>query len=120
MAGSCRTIDVQGTRGIRTVAILPPQHIRDGISKLQSGDIVWFVKALNRRIPDEIVDHLGIIKIHNNKVYLLHASGTKNNHSNSAHSSSTGRYPASGGVKKVLLDHYISKMPFIGILVTRF
>ncbi|KJU81914.1 hypothetical protein MBAV_005891 [Candidatus Magnetobacterium bavaricum] len=115
-----RTTDIQGARDIRTVAILPPQGIRDGTSKLQSGDIVWFVKALNRRTSDEIVGHLGIIKIHNNEVYLLHASGTKDSRNNPAHPRSTGRYPASGGVKKVRLDHYISKMPFIGILVTRF
>ncbi|MBF0537899.1 MAG: DUF1460 domain-containing protein [Nitrospirae bacterium] len=121
-----QTIDVQGTRGIRTVAILPPQGIKDGMSKLQSGDIVYFVKAIDRRTSDEIVGHLGIIKKHNNDVYLLHASGTKDIHDYPAHTKGRSidrpmsRYPASNGVKKVLLERYISKMPFIGILVTRF
>ncbi|MBF0336984.1 MAG: hypothetical protein HQL05_04060 [Nitrospirae bacterium] len=40
--------------------------------KLQSGDVVYFVEALNRRTSNEIVGHLGIIKIHNNQAYLLH------------------------------------------------
>ncbi|MES0338124.1 MAG: hypothetical protein SFH39_17410 [Candidatus Magnetobacterium sp. LHC-1] len=110
-----QTIDIQGARGIRTVAILPPQGIRDGMSRLQSGDIVYFVKAPNRRIENEIIGHLGIIKRDNNDVYLLHASGTKDTGNRS-----TGRTSGVNGVRKVSFEHYIATMPFIGILVTRF
>jgi hypothetical protein len=59
-----------------------------------------------------MVGHIGIIKVEEEptskeerEIYLVHASGIKEK---------------GGGVKKVLLKDYITRMPFIGVKVTRF
>jgi len=54
---------------------------------------------------DEIVGHMGIVKNEIDALYLIHASGSKNN---------------CGEVRKVLLSEYISSMHFIGVKVGRF
>ncbi|MBF0344658.1 MAG: hypothetical protein HQL06_10565 [Nitrospirae bacterium] len=110
-----KTINIRGARTIQTVTVLTPHGIREGMSKLQDGDILYFVKAPERRSGDEIVGHLGIIKKQDNLSYLIHASGVKGCNSKTVPTSA-----ASNTVKKISLDSYISHMPFIGIIVTRF
>ncbi len=72
---------------------------------LKSGDIIYFVKKSQDRKVEEIVGHLGFVKVEDGEVYLIHASGVKNK---------------GGEVKKVPLDDYLEKMKnFDGILITR-
>jgi hypothetical protein len=63
------------------------------------------VKAPGKRVADEVVGHIGIIKAEGDSLYLIHASGKKN---------------GGGEVKKVLFDDYIRSMPFAGVKVGRF
>jgi hypothetical protein len=73
---------------------------------LKTGDLVFFIKRPEERKVEEIVGHLGIIEVEQDRaVYLIHASGTKGK---------------GGVVKKMLLKEYISQMPFIGAKITRF
>ncbi len=72
---------------------------------LKSGDFIFFVKAPGKRAQDEIVGHIGIIKIEGGTPYLIHASGIKNR---------------GGEVRKVLFSDYLRSMSFAGIKVTRF
>ncbi len=72
---------------------------------LKSGDMLFFVKDPDKRVKDEIVGHIGIVKKEADTLYLIHASGSKNR---------------CGEVKKVLLSEYITSVPFIGIRVGRF
>ncbi|MBI4690256.1 MAG: hypothetical protein HY754_08330 [Nitrospirae bacterium] len=86
---------------------------------LKNGDLIFFIKAVEKRKVGEIVGHIGIVKIEckmqnvkckindieQKEIYLIHASGVKNK---------------GGEVKKVRLYEYIKSMPFIGIRVGRF
>ena len=78
---------------------------------LKSGDLIFFIKAVERRKAGEIVGHIGIVKteVRNNEeqkeIYLIHAGGFKKK---------------GGEVKKVRLYDYINSMPFIGVRVSRF
>ncbi|MBS3917499.1 MAG: hypothetical protein KG012_01295 [Deltaproteobacteria bacterium] len=99
-----KTIRIKGARGKDFVEILPSEHLLKGLSKLKSGDILFFVKKPEDRKLEEIVGHIGIVKV-GQAPYLIHASGTKGK---------------GGEVKKVLLKDYILKMPFIGAKITRF
>ncbi len=103
-----KTITIKGERGREKVEILPVSSIYNGISNLRSGDIVFFIKKIDRRVVSEIVGHLGILKREGDEVFLIHASGRKD--------MSRGKY----FVKKQSLKKYIASMPFIGIKVTRF
>jgi len=95
------------------IDVLPAGALQNGLKRLKSGDIIFFIKASKKRLAGEIVGHMGIIKIEgavqntatNRTVYLIHASGIK------------GR---GGVVKKSLLSSYIRHMPFIGAKITRF
>lgn len=101
----------------KMVDMLPPEELMKGIQNLKSGDIIFFIKAPEKRITGELVGHIGIIKTEeksqksevrkDTKVYLIHAGGIKGK---------------GGRVKKVLLKDYIRKMPFtfIGAKITRF
>ncbi|WP_333655379.1 hypothetical protein [Dissulfurispira sp.] len=104
-----RTVKIEGSRGLDS---LPPGELMKEMQKLKSGDIIFFIKNPEKRISEEIVGHIGIIKTEvrrqkteDRQVYLIHASGLK------------GR---GGVVKKVLFKDYIRKMPFIGVRITRF
>jgi hypothetical protein len=92
--------------------MIRPDELIKSIQYLKSGDIIFFIKNPKKRVSEEIVGHIGIIKIEvgrqkteNKQVYLIHASGIK------------GR---GGVVKKVLFKDYIKSMPFIGAIITRF
>jgi hypothetical protein len=101
------TVEIEGSRGRDKVRIIPKgsQTLFNG---LQSGDIVFFVKAPEKRIVGEIVGHLGIIKVDGGGVFLIHASGKKSSDA------------AGGQVKKVLFADYVASMPFAGVRVSRF
>ena len=103
------TIRIRGSRGEEFLEILPSAEIKQGIKKLKSGDLIFFIKSPEKRVVEEGVGHIGIVKIEGNgshkKFYLIHASGTKTK---------------GGVVKKVLLKDYLAKMHFIGVKVSRF
>jgi hypothetical protein len=104
-----RTIRIQGSRGRDFWEILPPGEINPGIKKIKSGDIFFFFTPPEKRKVNEGVGHIGFVKIEKRRgskeIYLIHASGAKNR---------------GGSVKKVSLHDYISKMPFVGVKITRF
>ncbi|MGC2061565.1 MAG: hypothetical protein WA610_01210 [Thermodesulfovibrionales bacterium] len=100
-----RTEQVAGSRGRDTVPVLSARDAAKNAGRLQNGDIVFFVRNPAKRISDEIIGHIGIIKKEANKTYLIHASGLKNK---------------GGKVKKTLLADYLKIMPFIGLRVNRF
>lgn len=99
-----KTMRIKGSRGRDFVEILPSEHLLKDLRKLKSGDILFFVKKPEDRKVEEIIGHIGIVKVAQ-EVYLIHASGTKGK---------------GGEVKKVLLKDYILKMDFIGAKITRF
>jgi len=103
-----RTIRIKGSRGRDFYEILPPREIKQGMKKLQSGDIFFFMTRPEKRKVNEAVGHIGIIKIEGNstlkEIYLIHAGGSKNK---------------GGSVKKVLLQDYVSRMHFVGVIITR-
>lgn len=98
-----KTVRIKGSRGRDFVEILPSEHLLKDLRKLKSGDILFFVKKVEERKVEEIVGHIGIVKVEP-KVYLIHAGGTKGK---------------GGEVKKVLLKDYLKKMVFIGVMITR-
>jgi len=99
-----KTMRIKGSRGKDFGEILPSKHLLKGLRKLKSGDILFFVKKPEDRKVEEIIGHIGIVKVER-EVYLIHASGTKGK---------------GGEVKKVLLKEYLLKMPFVGVTITRF
>ena len=103
-----RTIRIKGSRGRDFYEILPPHEIEQGMNKLKSGDIVFFMTRPEKRKVGEAVGHIGIIRIEGDSAakgtYLIHANGSKNK---------------GGSVKKVLLQDYISKMSFVGVIILR-
>ncbi len=99
-----RTERIKGSRGKALVETLPSNGLLKGMGKLRSGDILFFIKKVEERKVEEIVGHIGIIKVER-EVYLIHAGGTKGK---------------GGEVKKVLLEEYLMKMPFVGAKITRF
>lgn len=99
-----KTIRIKGSRGTPFVDILTSDGLLQGMEKVKSGDILFFIKKVEDRKLGEIVGHIGNIKVEK-EVYLIHASGTKGK---------------GGEVKKVLLKDYLKAMPFIGVRITRF
>jgi hypothetical protein len=99
-----KTKRIKGSRGKPTVDILSSDVLMNGVKKLKSGDILFFIKKPEERGLEEVVGHIGIIKAEP-AVYLIHAGGIKGK---------------GGRVKKVLLEEYVSHMPFIGVKITRF
>lgn len=99
-----KTERIKGSRGRAVVEILPSDNLLQGMDRLRSGDILFFIKKIEERKVEEIVGHIGILKAEQ-APYLIHASGTK----------------AKGGeVKKVLLKDYLHQMSFMGVMITRF
>jgi hypothetical protein len=103
---------IKGSRGKDFVEILSADGLMRGMSRLKSGDILFFATRPEKRKVGEIIGHMGIIKVEETgrnpegkEIFLIHASGTK------------GR---GGAVKKVLLKGYLSKMNFPGVKITRF
>lgn len=116
--------EITGSRGREKVKMISKKGLLDSLkssssSKFKDGDIIFFIKAVEKRKVGEIVGHIGIVKIEHRtqnselrEIYLIHAAGVKNNGRN--------RLATSGEVKKVRLYDYISSMPFIGVRVSRF
>jgi hypothetical protein len=103
-----RITKIKGSRGKDFVEFLPSAGLSNGVEKLKSGDIIFFVKKPEKRQVGEIIGHIGIIKVakgQKGEAYLIHASGIKGK---------------GGMVKEVLLKDYLSEMPFIGARITRF
>lgn len=98
-------IEIRGSRGKSTIIALPKEKFVSAIKLLRTGDMLFFIKFPDKRVMDEIVGHIGIVKKEGDIFYLIHASGLKNRE---------------GVVKKVLLSDYIKSMPFIGVRVSRF
>ncbi|MGO9612287.1 MAG: hypothetical protein ACLPX5_04550 [Dissulfurispiraceae bacterium] len=107
-----QTVRIRDSRR-RFIDILPAEALQTGLERLESGDIIFFIKAPKKRSAGEIVGHMGIIKIEGavqdtaivRTVYLIHASGIKGK---------------GGMVKKSLLSSYLLHMHFVGAKITRF
>jgi hypothetical protein len=100
---------IKGSRDRVKVDIVSKKYIINNFNKstqlpLLNGDFMFFIKSPERRVANEIVGHIGIIKREGNDIYLIHASGTKNN---------------GGLVRKVLFLNYVKSMPFAGVRVSR-
>lgn len=106
-----RTRLIEGSRGVPFVRMLPAEEIPRVLSgssggNLKSGDIVFFIKAPEKRVVGEVVGHMGVLKVEaEGAVYLIHASGSKGK---------------GGAVRKLRLADYAGGMPFAGIMVSRF
>jgi hypothetical protein len=101
-----KTHRIKGSRGYSWIEILSSQALLRGIGRLKSGDLLFFIKRPEERKVEEMVGHMGIIKVEQDQErYLIHASGTKEK---------------GGMVKKILLKDYLLKMAFIGAKITRF
>ncbi len=104
-----RTARIRGSRDYDCYEVLSPHEMSRKREKLRSGDILFFFKAPEKRVVEEGVGHIGIVKTERKdsekKIFLIHAGGSKN---------------SGGSVKKVLLVDYLSAMPFVGVKVTRF
>jgi cell wall-associated NlpC family hydrolase len=108
--GAIKTIP--GSRGKDTVDILPKDSLlsRALQKKLQDGDVVYWVKDPKKRVVEEIVAHLSIVRVKSGTPYLIHASGSK----------SQWGTPDGGKVKELPFADYVRNMRFIGAFVTRF
>jgi hypothetical protein len=104
-------ISIQGARGRERVDMVSKNTLTGLIKKwgnhpaLKTGDFIFFIKAPEKRVSDEIVGHIGIVTVEGDSVYLIHASGRKKK---------------GGEVKKILLSQYLDSMPFAGVRVSRF
>ena len=101
-------IDVTvGTENSRSkLDFLTKDEVQKNLSKLKTGDTIFFVKGEKARKGLEIVGHIGILKLEKGEIFLIHASGKKNK---------------GGEVKKVNFSEYLEKnYPFFtGIILTR-
>jgi cell wall-associated NlpC family hydrolase len=106
------TMQIAGSRGKDTVDILPKNVLATRVlqKKLRDGDIIYWVKDPKKRVIEEIVAHISIIRIKSDKPYLIHAAGDKDRE---------GR-PGGGMVKEVPFADYVRNMRFIGAFITRF
>ena len=106
------TTDIQGVRrGEKTPMLSKAELAKPEVhGKLKTGDLVFFVEDPAKRSADEIIGHLGIVKVENGSLFLIHASGVK----------SSDERPGGGVVKKVDLLEYFATMEFIGVKFTRF
>lgn len=100
---------IPAPRGKKSWEMIATRDLMKGRFRFQSGDLIFFVVAPGSRKADEIIGHLGIIKVEKEgesvRRYLIHASGVKGK---------------GGVVKKVRLQEYFREMPFIGANLTRF
>jgi hypothetical protein len=99
-------LHMRGSRGIRDVSYIR-KDAAISYGRLKPGDIIYFVRPVNKRKGDEIIGHMGIVSIEERSghVQLIHAGGVKGK---------------GGAVKKVPLKTYLATMPFAGIMITRF
>ncbi len=106
------TQTITGSRGKETVAILAKAVLatRKFQKELRDGDIIYWVKDPKKRVVDEIVAHLSIVRVKSGKPYLIHAAGSKD----------SATRPGGGVVKEVPFADYVAGMRFIGAFVTRF
>ncbi|MFA5074002.1 MAG: NlpC/P60 family protein [Nitrospirota bacterium] len=106
------TVSIAGSRNIADATILPKESLakRELQQNLQDGDIIFWVKDPKKRIVEEIVGHISIIRIKSDKPYLIHASGSKG----------SGSRRGKGMVKELSLSDYLKQTKFIGAFVTRF
>jgi hypothetical protein len=104
-----RTGRIRGSRDYDFHEVLSPHEMSRKRERLRSGDILFFFKIPEKRVVEEGVGHMGIVKVEwddsEKKIFLIHAGGTKN---------------AGGAVKKIPLVDYLAGMPFVGVKVTRF
>ena len=106
-----KTMTVKGTRGKGPVEILSTEELCRRTGRLRSGDFIFFIRNPKKRTQHELVGHIGIVKVEHgdggrgDKVYLIHAKGTKKK---------------GGVVRKVLLDDYLRKTSHIGARITRY
>ncbi|MDA8083816.1 MAG: hypothetical protein M0024_09200, partial [Nitrospiraceae bacterium] len=56
------TLRIAGSRGRPQVRILSRGELQRGAARLRNGDLVFFVRDPARRLSDEIVGHIGIIR----------------------------------------------------------
>ncbi len=101
-----------GSRGRDEVEILSKNvlmtvAVRRG---LQDGDIVFWVKDPKKRVVEEIVGHLSVVRVKAGRPYVIHAAGNKDRQGK----------PGGGVVKEVPFYDYVRDMRFIGAFVTRF
>lgn len=99
-----KTSMIRGTRGRGRVAMIAKQDIGPVLGGLRSGDLVFFVTSPKKRTANELIGHIGIIKVEAGEVYLIHASGLKNR---------------GGTVRQVPFSEYVETMPFIGVRISR-
>ncbi len=106
-----KMMKIKGARGKESVEVLPADALIQGMRGLKSGDILFFAKEPRKRGVGEIIGHIGIVEVveaegneRSRDVFLIHAGGTKGK---------------GGAVKKVKLREYLSRMPFIGVKITR-
>jgi hypothetical protein len=102
---------IPGSRGKDIVSILPKNSLasRAFQNKLHDGDIVFWVKDPKKRVVEEIVAHLSIVRVKSGRPYVIHAAGSKNQ----------GGRTNGGAVKEVLFADYVRTTRFIGAFITR-
>lgn len=103
---------ITGSRGREEVYILPKEALLRASfqRKLRDGDILYWVKDPKKRVVEEIVAHLSVVRIKSGRPYLIHAAGSKD----------SATKPGGGVVKEVPFSDYVRGMRFIGAFVTRF
>lgn len=103
---------IPGSRGKETVDILPKNALatRAVQQQLRDGDIIYWVKDPKKRVVEEIVAHLSIVRVKSGKPSIIHAAGDKDR----------ANKPGGGVVKEVPFAEYVRTMRFIGAFVTRF
>lgn len=105
---------IPGSRGWDGVEILPKAVLATKAvqKRLCDGDIIFWVKDPKKRVIEEIVGHLSIVRLKNGRPFIIHAAGSKSlNNWNTADC---------GVVKEVPFADYVANMRFIGAFVTRF
>lgn len=106
------TVTIAGTRHHRYVTVIPKSELvrPETVARLKTGDLVFFIKDPEKRMADEVVGHLGVLKMEDGKPWLIHASGTKRSEESSG----------GGVVKKVPFADYLAGSSFLGAKLTRF
>lgn len=108
------TKNIPGSRGRAEVEILSKDVLMTKTlqKQLRDGDVIYWVKDPKKRVVEEIVAHLSIVRLKGVKPYIIHAAGSK---------SQNQWTTANGGVvKEVLFADYVRSMRFIGAFMTRF
>jgi hypothetical protein len=106
------TQKLAGSRGRDEVEILSKRTLMTKTfrKKLKNGDIIYWVKDPKKRVIEEIVGHLSIVRVRSGKLYIIHAAGSKRQ----------WVAPGNGKVQEVPFADYVQNTRFIGAFVTRF